>query len=254
MTLPVITFEEPPDFPKRRYLLDGEVVPSVTQILGVLAKPALTWWGMQVGVRGLCHLQRQGVEIPWDDDEGACKLLTEHKLTTNHVRDQAATRGKSIHDALEAYATSGRVPRLSEYPIEDRGFVQALAKALVALQPECLATEVMVGSSEHRYAGRYDLRCVIGGRTLIVDAKTSKHIYPDQHFPQVEAYRHADFECGSEITDAAAILRLGVDGEYEFVESYATFEDFLGIKRAYDALQAIKSRRPRKPRKTKAAA
>lgn len=251
MTPPVITFEEAP---RRRYLLDGEVVPSVTQILGVLNKPALPWWGMTIGVDGLCQLQRQGVEIPWDDAEGACKLLTEHKLTVNHVKDAAATRGKSVHDALEAYATSGKVPRLSDFPVEDRGYVMALAKALMDLEPECEATEVIVGSGEHRFAGRYDLRCRIADRSFIVDAKTSKRVYPDQHFPQVEAYRHADFECGREMADAAAVLRLGADGEYEFVESYATFEDFLGIKRAYDALAALKARKPRQPRKSKAPA
>ncbi len=37
MTPPVIEFEEPPEFPKRRYLLDGEAVPSVTTVLDVLA-------------------------------------------------------------------------------------------------------------------------------------------------------------------------------------------------------------------------
>lgn len=253
MTPPVIVFEEPPEFPKRRYLLDGEVVPSVTQILGVLAKPALPWWGMTVGVDGLLHLKAQGVEIPWDDPEGACKLLTEHKLTVNHVKDAAATRGKSVHDALEAFATEGTVPRPSTFPAEDRGFVQALARALMELAPECEATEVMVGSSEHGFAGRYDLRCRVDGVLARLDLKTGKRVY-DEALLQLAAYELAAVEMGEEPSDRLLVLRLGVDGEFEVVESHATPDMFLGIKRAYDALQALKDSRPRKPRKSKAAA
>lgn len=253
MTRPVITFEEPPEFPKRRYLLDGQVVPSVTQILGVLAKPALPWWGMTVGVDGLCQLQRQGVEIPWADPEGACKLLTEYRLTVNHVKDAAATRGKSVHDALEAWATSGTVPRMSDFPADDRGFVQALAKALMAVQPECLSTEVMVGSGEHRYAGRYDLTCRVDGALCRLDLKTGKRVY-DEALLQLAAYELAAVEMGEEPSERLLVLRLGTDGDYELVESHATGDQFLGVKRAFDALAALKDSRPRKARTAKVAA
>lgn len=250
MTPPVIEFHETP---RRHYKLDGEQVPSVTQILGCLAKPALTWWGMQVGVKGLCHLHQVGAEIPWDDPDGACKLLTEHKLTVNHVRDQAATRGKSVHDALEAYATSGTVPRPSAFPAEDRGFVQALAKALMELQPECLATEVMVGSTEHGFAGRYDLRCNIDGAHVRLDLKTGKRVY-DEALLQLAAYELASIEMGEDPSEKRLVLRLDQAGDFEVVESHATPDMFLGIKRAYDAIQALKDARPRKPRRARATA
>jgi hypothetical protein len=247
MTPPEITFEEPPEFPKRRYLLDGEVVPSVTQILGVLNKAALPWWGMTVGVQGILALKAQGSEIPWDDAEGATKLLTEHKLTVNHVRDSAATRGKSVHDALEAFATTGATPRPSQFPAEDRGFVQALARALMDLSPVCEATEIMVGSTEHGYAGRYDLRCRLDGALCRLDAKTGKRVY-DEALLQLAAYELAAVEMGEEPSDRLLVLRLGVDGEYEVVESHATAEQFLGVKAAFDALADLKSTRPRKSR------
>lgn len=233
--------------PPRRYLIDGEPVPSVTQILGVLAKPALPWWGMTVGVQGICRLHRDGEEIPWDDPEGACKLLTAHKLTVNHVRDAAAGRGTGAHDALEAWATQGTVPRPSAFPAADRGFVQALARALIALEPEPQASEVIVCSAEHRYAGRYDLRCRIDGALCRLDLKTGKRVY-DEALLQLGAYEGAAVEMGEEPSDRLLVLRLDESGEFELVQSHATVDMFLDVKRAYDALQALKSSRPRKAR------
>ncbi len=253
MTPPVITFEEPPEFPKRRYLLDGEVVPSVTTVLDVLAKPALTWWGQTIGVQGVCHLHELGVEIPWGDPAGVTKLLTEHRITVNHQRDAAATRGRSIHDALEAWAQHGTVPRLSDFPTEDRGYVQALAAAVMELRPECEATEVMVGSSVHKFAGRYDLRCRIDGALVRLDLKTGRRIYTEA-LVQLAAYELAAVEVGEEPSDRRLILRLGEDGSHEVAESFATGDMFLGILAAYNALQELKASKPKKPRKAKVAA
>src|SRR5581483_12274744 len=70
---------------KHTYHVNGELTPSVTQILGVLSKPALTWWGQGIGVQGVCQLRKNGEEIPWDDPDGIVSLLTHHKLTVNHV-------------------------------------------------------------------------------------------------------------------------------------------------------------------------
>lgn len=238
MTPPVITF----DAARHRYTLDGEPVPSVTQILGIIDKSGpLSWWGQSVGVQGVCTLRSQlGDEMPWDDPEGIVKLLTSHKITVNHVKHQAGTRGTSLHDALEAYVRLGTVPNVGDYPEEDRGFVMALARALLELQPAPIDIEVVVGSREHGFAGRFDLLAVIQGVITRLDLKTSKRVYPESMFPQLEAYEFAAVECGMESSERRCVLRLGADGEFEFVESTATFEDFLAVKAAYDAVGRIK--------------
>lgn len=246
---PVVEYD---DGPPRKYTVNGKVVPSVTQVLGCLAKDALPWWGMQVGVRGLLHLRNLGVEIPWDDDEGACKLLIEHKLTVNHVVRTAAVRGQGAHDALEQWATDGRVPRPSEFPAEDRGFIQALARALMVLRPEVEATEVVVGSAVHGFAGRYDMRAVSDGRRVRLDLKTGKAVYPT-HMLQLAGYEIAALEMGEEPSDRQLVVRLGAGGEFEIVESHATGDMFLGVLAAYRSLQELKAAKPRKPRAKKAA-
>lgn len=255
--MPEILFHER----THKYLVDGVHVPSVTQILGVLDKPALPWWGQRIGVMGVQQLQAWGVEIPWDDTDGIVKLLTEHKLTVNHIRDKGGTRGSGAHDALEAWMVNGTPPNPLAFPDEERGYVQGLARALLELRPEVIATEVMVASVTHQFAGRLDLIARVSptaelleklglepGATVLLDLKTAKGIYPEQHFPQLEAYEGANVECGADPTDARLVLRLGADGTFEVARSYATFDTFLGIKEAFDALRDLKAAKPKKPR------
>lgn len=45
--------------PYRTYKIDGLKVPSVTQILGILDKPALKYWAQKEAVRGVCELAVQ---------------------------------------------------------------------------------------------------------------------------------------------------------------------------------------------------
>jgi len=231
---PVVEFQAEP---RRRYLVNGQPVPSVTQILGVLDKPALVWWAMRVGVEGACQLQESG-SLP-ADPEAAVKALTARRLTVNHVKTRAATRGTSLHDALEAYLAEGRVPMPAGFPEEDRGYVRALARAMLDLNPDPLRMEVVVGSAQHGYGGRYDLLCELDGRTLRVDLKTGKRVYETAHL-QLAAYELAAIEMGEEPTDEQAVLRLGEDGTFEFVVSQAAPEDFLAVKAAYDAVTGLK--------------
>lgn len=236
-----------------RYTIDGEKVVSVTTALGVLDKSGpLTWWGMTTGVKGIVTLRNQGVEIPWGDAEGCVKLLTEHRLTTNHVRDTAATRGQSVHDALEAFAESGELPDLDQFPPEDRGFVQGLARALLSLQPELLTTEIVVGSKTHGFAGRYDAKVVVDGRPLLLDLKTGKALR-DTVGLQLAAYSLADAEMEGEPVDGLLALCVTAEGEFIVEECEATGEQFLDVLTAYRTFQQVKAGRKAAAKRTREA-
>lgn len=231
------------EVPKRKYTIDGQAVPSVTQILGVLDKPGLPWWGMQIGVQGVIELAKRhdnpNIIGPETDPDKVVAWLTSEKLTVNHQRDNAAKRGTGVHDALEQYCATGAIPSLSDFPVEERGFVQALCKFLIDHEPQPERTEVIVGSREHQFAGRYDLRCTIAGRNGILDLKTGKRLYNTVHL-QASAYELADTEMGAEPCEVCWALRASADGSYELVETRATTEDFLAVKHAYDALARLK--------------
>lgn len=273
--------------PRRGYQIDGEEAVSVTTVLGCLDKPALPWWGMKVGVQGVLELVRLGLLQPATHpvenyptlayvvegqayvatDESIIRgLLTPQKLTVNHVRDKAAVRGQNAHDAFEAWAAVGQVPDPDAYPLEERGYVQGLLNFINDTQGNFHADdqEIIVGSKEHLFAGRYDLRAhttgemrlvtsayttsgdirkrgpnyvtVPAGIKILADLKTSKGIY-GSHLLQLEGYEGASVECGYEPTDARAVIHVTADGLYEVKRARASYEDFLAILATYHAVE-----------------
>lgn len=185
---------------------------SVSSVLGVLDKPALIHWAWNLG--------REGRDFR---DE----------------RNKASTRGTSVHDAAELLATTGKPPKLADFPEDDRGYVQALASWWLTVRPTVIATEVIVASLEHGYAGRFDLLCEIDGKRCLRDYKTSRSIHAVEMFAQLEAYELAATESGHPPTDSRGIVRLGEDGTFEEAESCASAADFLGVKAAFDARKRI---------------
>lgn len=245
----------------RMYKVNDVEVPSVTTVLDVLHKGALTWWGMRIGVQGVCKLVERNL-MPsewWHTPEDVEALLTSHKLTVNHVRDQAGDRGTSVHRALEDWADARVIPDPDKYPDNERGYVEGVLKFTQDVRAERLLSEVMVGSAEHAYAGRYDLRAKIQDSELVtsikrdkrekfpagtylLDLKTSKGVY-DTHFLQLEAYEQASQECGFPATMGRLVVRVSKDGGYEVHRSPAVFGDFLTVRRVHAALENLKARK-----------
>ena len=261
-------------------------VPSVTTVLDVLGKDALSWWGMRVGIKAFFTLWDKGLisftqdgalaatvgaEWQYATPENVEELVKQNKLDVNNTRDEAGDRGTSTHAALETWAgnTSWR-PDISDYPDEEFDYLVALNKFLDDMGDawETEGVEIAVGSLEHGFAGRYDLRgrvlrdvklvnrtLTIDGKGLLkagpkhiilpagtrclLDAKTSKSIYPT-HLMQLEAYEGAGIECGYDPTDMRAVIHLSGHGEYQFFPANAHYEDFLSLIPAYKAVQHAK--------------
>lgn len=187
---------------QRRYLVNGEKLPSVTTLTGILDKPALLDWA--------ARLAREGQD--WRE-----------------VRDSAGDRGTNAHDvALDV--VQGKLRRLSDLPTEHRPYAQAAMKWVAERRPEVVLAEKMVASTEHGYAGRFDLLARIDGHRIRLDYKTvtawhfkrkkgeptEEKLPPyDENALQLDLYEGAALECGYEAADYGMVVRLGPDGEYE---------------------------------------
>ncbi len=256
-----------------------EVDFSMSAVADCLAKE-LTWWGMQIGLQGVAKLIEDKFIVPTADGRIAVMAETQweiptrenledrikrQKLTTNHVKELAGKRGNSVHKGMEFWAAEGVIPNPEFYPPEEEGYVRGLANFLSDLgelktKPQ---SEILVGSVEHRVAGRYDLemvlhdanllvkpatptwvepellqegqknhssakpiqRKVFNGRTLL-DLKTSKGVYLS-HKIQMTGYEMCRIECGMPKTEQQLVIRVGADGTYQAVEVDTTIEDFL---------------------------
>lgn len=220
-------------------------VPSVTTVLGILDKPALFHWSAKITREGVCELDREGKLPNLSGEKSAWALkaaLDENNLSHTSKRDTAATRGTSVHDALELWATDGKVPNPQDFPPADRGYVKALASYLADHEPVFLQSEVPVGSFEHKFAGRLDHIIEVDGQPAILDLKTSKDLYREVHI-QTAAYAMAASEMQIIPTDPEDTQTFAVcareDGTYKAIECVGSHEDFLAILGAYNALKTL---------------
>lgn len=237
------TFHEPPEANYRHYEYEGKCetpggleILSVTQALGVLDKSGpLSGYAARETLRGISSLLwratpdmgeliRWATEPPEMDATGGWskgrlgELLKSEGVTFRDTTNDAAARGTAVHKALEDWIDEERIPVPSKYPPAWRGYFRALAGWLASERPVFLESELIVGSVKHGYAGKRDtvarVRDPKRGLALL-DAKTSKAVYPSSMFRQLVAYDEAGIECGEEPTDSQGIVRLGMDGSWE---------------------------------------
>lgn len=229
------------------YKVEGiaEPVVSVTNVIKATVPKELAWWGMQVGVAGALSLIREKRINPYESDENAVAALGAYNLTVNDTLKKAGARGTEVHDILEAYGKSGTLPEI----ISDAaaGYAKALGLFLLENNPQFYVQEIMTASLEHKYAGTFDGKAELHsgkyqGAKVLLDIKTSKRVYKDQHFPQLEAYEHAEVELGENPTDFRMVVRLGENGKYQMSVSTDSFNDFYVLLKHYESIQGRKNR------------
>lgn len=171
-------------------------VPSVTTVLGKLAKPALVGWAARTASEAAVRMAKSGALaalIEQSDQQAVDALKDVH----NHNRDAAGAIGTTVHDALEAWATGGELPALGDAAADTWVNLSVL---IDQLEMEVMHSEVTVygdlADESTAYAGTADLIASIevpgrGRRTLVVDLKTNKGgAYPEASY-QVAALRNA---------------------------------------------------------------
>jgi hypothetical protein len=269
--------------PRRHYVITrpaddgGEYAPieavSVTTALDVLYKGGLDWWGQRIGTAGMLSLFEMGVLAPTKtetgqtlavlDGDGVWQFATQetmddalkrHGLNVMQATDKASARGSNVHDALEVWAATGTVPVPETYPETERGYVTGLVSFLRDTMMAPDGHEILVGSYDHGFAGRFDLQVKNEVERKVVtkiypkaqpkhallplgkgriDLKTSKDIYYN-NFLQLAGYEGACIESGYGPSDWRAILRVSADGRYELRQSKEVhFEDFLKVLDLY---------------------
>lgn len=174
---------------KRYYDWKGNRFWSVTTILsGGVPKPALLPWGIKMVAEGAVEAVRSGALVPMveQDEMAAVQFL---KGLPYAKRDRAANLGTEIHQAIEVLAQGKPWP---DWPLPIRPHMDRFREFSQAFRPEWLASEATVYSRTQAYAGTLDAIVRIGDRTLLLDVKTGKAIYPEVAL-QLAAYRHAEF-------------------------------------------------------------
>ncbi len=125
------------------YRLDGEWVPGVTTILGVLAKPGLTKWAASSVAEFVADNPETVDNLR---DMGRAPMVASLKEVPWQKRDDAAARGTTFHDFAE------RIARGEEVDVPDAQ-VPLVESALAFMEDydiEPVLIEAVVGSRAHQ--------------------------------------------------------------------------------------------------------
>jgi len=201
---------------------DGTIVPGVTTVLNVLAKPALIHWAWNLGMQGVDYRK---------------------------FRDKAANIGTLAHYMVEC-DLAGKEPDLSLYSKDD---IDLAENCLISYYEwrkgktvKPIHTEMPLVSERWKYGGTIDFYGEIDGVITLLDLKTGKAIY-DEHTIQLAAYVHLLKEHDYPV-QKIRVLRIGRDEAEGFEERVKTikqlkpyweaFRHALGI---YNAQKKIKA-------------
>jgi hypothetical protein len=228
-----------------RYKLDGEWVPGVTTIIGVIDKPGLINWAA-----------REVAEYVADNPDGVEALRTlgrnpmvnALKAIPGSKRDAAANKGKEVHRFAEDIIHGKEV----EVPEYLAGYVEAAIAFMEEYAIEPVLVERHVASREYQYGGTFDL--IADSKKApraIYDYKTSRTGIYESTAWQNAAYAGAEFWVEDDLDGTSwerPLIVQGIQASFGVHlrpdSTYAVhplefgphvFEEFLHIRAAYEA-------------------
>lgn len=156
-------------------------VPSVTTVLNVIAKPALTEWMVNQGIMA-------ALTLPREEGEPEADWLKRVKQDSKQQAKDAADEGTRIHDAIDC-AYKGR-----PYPERYVPHVTAVMARVASLFPGVSDWIPEASFSAHGFGGKVDLHSPSTG--IVIDFKgkdgdfsDGKKLAYDQHW-QLAAYQY----------------------------------------------------------------
>lgn len=233
----------------RFYTIDEKALPSVTEILRCIGKPALIQWA----AKEERTLVMETAADLYFDAHATPKMSRPTYLATLDARigklranqrllQKAGEIGAQVHALIEWNLRRllgqkvGPEPRIEEKAQWAFMAWEDWAKK-VTLKP--LLIEQTVFSLQHGYAGTMDLLALVEDVPTLVDFKTGKAVYQEAHLQNV-AYQVALAEMGHGPADGGMILRLPkteTDPEFEAMPVPAAqelFPTFLAVKKVWE--------------------
>ena len=196
---------------KHVYTVDGEIVPSVTGITGIIDKSGpLMWWAVSQCCEFVENkVAEDGGRLVLEDEVKLADFL--HEAHRAHLRAsrKATDIGTMAHQWIEDYF-AGKNPE----PPKNKQLKSTIDSFLAwakTYNVEPVETEFKIYSRENGYAGTCDFEGYINGEFCIADWKTGKAVYPE-HQLQTMAYLLAREEETGQSYDARWVVVLPKDG------------------------------------------
>ena len=199
---------------KHVYEVNGQRVLGVTGVCGVINKPALMYWSVNMAVEYLARNLKAGKSY---DEIEIKQLLEKAKYAHRNVKKEAGDIGTLVHEAVDKYAKTGIITPLVN--TKAKTSLEQFIKWSTDNKVRFIENEIKVYSKKLGYAGTMDFYCQMGEKFFVGDTKTSSGIYDEMWF-QTAAYQQAYQEETGDKVDGHLIVRVGRDGSIEVKENY----------------------------------
>lgn len=211
---------------KPRYEWGGIPIPSVTEILGLLNKPALVPWAVKVTADTFAQIIRGegtiitegGAEVydiaPADLDDFIVAAKKAHRDASRTAMDH----GTAVHNAIDAWIQSGGImspDEVKEAPVRDGlqaflAYGDTVDLAIVENEKQVfgwVSEGCKADGACPLFAGRFDLLARINGTLTMCDFKVSNGVW-DEYWLQLEAYAKAHEQNGGDTVEQLAVFRI----------------------------------------------
>jgi hypothetical protein len=214
-----------------RHARKMDLLPSVTTVLKILEKPALTAWKIEQAVLAVMTTPR----LPGEETDDFIERVLKTDKEQDKERDAAAQLGTDIHAAIED-ALNGETVR------EDLNvYVKPVLMALTDFGVKEETEMVVVGKG---YAGRTDALFRSGLTRTLVDFKTTKKIPKEsyiEHRLQLAAYA---FCAQAVVSTVNVYISTTEPGKIAVCVNEDTHADFKAFKHLLAVWQHINDYRP----------
>jgi hypothetical protein len=219
------------------------LIPSVTNILGVLSKEALTTWKINQAIIACLANPKQADE----PDDAYCRRI--QSTSMEQVFD-AADLGSAIHKSIENYLNEGEEPA-KEY----RAYVDPVIKWLLEKEIKITASEKILVNTKHGYAGTCDLLFTFdsGRGKGVLDFKTRKTTPGekvrtwDTEPMQLAAYAATAY--GQDHLDDCLVANIIISttepGRFEIVKHKDVYNNYIGFLSCCNLWRLLKGHDPR---------
>ena len=246
----------------------GEVIPSATQILGIIAKPGLIYWAALEGskyfkksVAEVNVFKEESVYNPvytFGDksiDDVAKGISNAHSKAAN----DAAGIGSTVHNFIEKCVKfnvdeneapfAGKWPTMPENEQAQKS-ISAFFDWHKSNNVKWISSEEKVMHPQLKYAGTVDAIAEVNDEFCVIDFKTSSKVYPEHHM-QCAAYAKAVELIYDRVVDCTYVLRFDKKtGKHHVHRSDRIGEDFVAFRAAMVLDQRLKgSARGKRKRK-----
>jgi hypothetical protein len=190
VSAPVLAVTDPDGFRRYHHPRTGEVAPSVTSILRMIAKPELSAWKekriAEYALTGGDELS--GLSLP--------EKVERVREVPRKVAGNAADVGTAVHEMIDASAKGEPFSIMKG----TNSYLDRFIEFVMDCQPRWMENEVTLWSHQYSYAGTADWIADIDGHVYLGDTKCGRRLYEEVAL-QASALAGADIilrEDGSE--------------------------------------------------------